>query len=416
MTVESALYPSQFNTAWPQSSDMVSEGDNHIRLTKTVIKTTFPNVAGAVSATDVQLSYVAGVTSAIQAQIDSKGAIAGQTWTGTHAFPSTTTIGGLTPTIRGYLETVTSDAQAQLNARALKAGDTYSGTHNFTGATINVPTLSPGATGKGAASVDFANALAFSAALPVQAGNAGKFVTTDGATASWSSSLAGSLEFAGTGRRLTGDMSNATVSSQLAMQTSTANSNTALRVIPNGTGNTGRFSASNASNPDNAGEVSLMALASEARIEVERRGTGSYMPLTTYVGGVKNTEQPVAGGLQVTAPAGLGYGIGAGGTVTQATSKGTAVTLNKPTGKLIMNGAALAAGSTALFTFNNSAIGAEDMLLLQLDASGIADTSNYNVWASAGSGAAVVAVKNISGGSLSESIGLRFAVIKAAQS
>lgn len=189
MAVESALYPPQLNTAWPQASDMVSEGDNHIRLTKTVIKTTFPNVAGAVSATDVQLSYVTGVTSAIQAQIDSKGAIAGQTWTGTHVFPSTTTIGGLTPTIRGYLETVTSDAQAQLNARALKAGETYSGAHNFTGAAVSVPTLAPGATGNGAASVDFANALAFASALPGQSGNAGKVVTTNGASASWTDAI-----------------------------------------------------------------------------------------------------------------------------------------------------------------------------------------------------------------------------------
>lgn len=185
MTVESALYPTQLNTSWPLAADMVSEGDNHIRLTKTVIKTTFPNVAGAVSATDVQLSYVTGVTSAIQGQIDAKGAITGQTWTGTHIFPSTTTIGSLTPTIRGYLETVTSDAQAQLNARALKAGETYSGTHNFTGATVNVPTLTAGTTGNGAASVDFVASTAFASALPGQTGNAGKFVTTDGSNASW---------------------------------------------------------------------------------------------------------------------------------------------------------------------------------------------------------------------------------------
>lgn len=185
MTVESALYPPQLNTAWPQSSDMVSEGDNHIRLTKTVIKTTFPNVAGAVSATDVQLSYVTGVTSAIQAQIDSKGAIAGQTWTGTHVFPSTTTIGSLTPAIRGYLETVTSDAQAQINARAIKAGDTYTGAHNFTGAAVTVPTVTAGDSSTNAASTAFVSGTAFSAALPGQSGNAEKFTHTDGAAADW---------------------------------------------------------------------------------------------------------------------------------------------------------------------------------------------------------------------------------------
>lgn len=416
MTVESALYPQQLNTAWPQASDMVSEGDNHIRLTKTVIKTTFPNVAGAVSATDVQLSYVTGVTSAIQAQIDNKGAIAGQTWTGTHVFPSTTTIGGLTPTIRGYLETVTSDAQAQIDARALKAGNTYSGTHNFTGATINVPTLSPGATGNGAASVDFANALAFSAALPVQAGNAGKFVTTDGTNASWSDTIAGNLNFSGTGRRITADFSNATLANRLSFQTSTANGTTAVQAIPNGTGAVARFTASNASDPDNAGEFSIVANATEARLESTRRGTGAYLPMTTYVGGFKNTEQPVAGGFLVAAPAGMGYGTGAGGAETQLTSKSTAVTLDKPCGLITMNNAALAAGGTALFTFSNSLIGAGDVLFLQLDSTGIASTADYNVWSSGGAGAAVVALKNISAGSLSEAVRLRFVVIKGAQS
>lgn len=185
MTVESALYPPQLNTAWPQSSDMVSEGDNHIRLTKTVIKTTFPNVAGVVSATDIQLSYVTGVTSAIQAQIDSKGAITGQTWTGAHVFPSTTTIGGLTPTIRGYLETVTSDAQAQINSKAAKAGDTYTGTHNFTGGALKAPTMTAGTATTDVATTAFVASAAFSAVLPGQTGNAGKVISTDGTNASW---------------------------------------------------------------------------------------------------------------------------------------------------------------------------------------------------------------------------------------
>lgn len=185
MTVETALYPTQLNTTLPTSSDFVSEGDDHLRLLKTVVKTTFPNVAGAVSASQVELNYVTGVTSGIQAQLDTKGAIAGQTWTGTHSFPSTTTVGPLTPTIQGHLSTVTSDVQAQINSKAAKAGDTYTGAHNFAGAAVTVATLAPGATGQGAASVDFVNSAAFAAALPGQAGSAGKFVTTNGTNAAW---------------------------------------------------------------------------------------------------------------------------------------------------------------------------------------------------------------------------------------
>lgn len=263
MSVEAALYPSQLNTAWPLSSDMVSEGDDHVRLLKTVDKTTWGNVAGAVlashtelnyivgvtsplqgqingkgsitgqtwtgahvfsgsigvptlaqgtsttgsastafvqnewatrlpnytgpiNASTTQLNYMVGVTSPVQTQIDSKGAIAGQTWSGPHVFPNTTTVGPLTPTIQGYLATVTSDVQVQVNAKAAKAGDTYSGTHNFTGATaITVPTLTAGSTGNNAASVDFVNATALGGVLPGQSGNAGKFIRTDGSNASW---------------------------------------------------------------------------------------------------------------------------------------------------------------------------------------------------------------------------------------
>lgn len=46
----------------------------------------------------------------------------------------------------------------------------------------------------------------------------------------------------------------------------------------------------------------------------------------------------------VDASGGIGYQAGSGGAVMQATSKGTSVTLNKPSGQITMNNAALAAG------------------------------------------------------------------------
>ena len=64
-----------------------------------------------------------------------------------------------------------------------------------------------------------------------------------------------------------------------------------------------------------------------------------------------------------TAPAGLGYGTGAGGTVTQGTSRTTGVTINKPTGAITLFSAA---GSTtaASFTVTNSLVAATDNILL----------------------------------------------------
>lgn len=62
----------------------------------------------------------------------------------------------------------------------------------------------------------------------------------------------------------------------------------------------------------------------------------------------------------------LGYvpGIGVGGTVTQITSRATAVTLNKICGAIITNGTSLANGATATFVVNNSLVAATDVVLL----------------------------------------------------
>lgn len=65
-------YPSDLSASNPASGDARSQGDDHLRGIKNVIKTTFPNITGAVSATQTELNYVAGVTSAIQTQIDTK--------------------------------------------------------------------------------------------------------------------------------------------------------------------------------------------------------------------------------------------------------------------------------------------------------------------------------------------------------
>ena len=110
---------------------------------------------------------------------------------------------------------------------------------------------------------------------------------------------------------------------------------------------------------------------------------------------------------------GVGYTPGAGGTVTQATSKTTDVTLNKPSGRVTLNGAALAAGATASFTLNNTTIAEGDTVLLSL--SGAMGTFvNYNLWSYVGAGYVLIAIKNISGGLLSDAPTINFAVIKGA--
>lgn len=75
MTVESASFISQLDTALPASGDAKSEGDNHLRTIKAAVKGSFPNLgASAVTATTAELNYLVGVTSGIQAQMNAEAA------------------------------------------------------------------------------------------------------------------------------------------------------------------------------------------------------------------------------------------------------------------------------------------------------------------------------------------------------
>ena len=70
MALETASFINGLVTTNPTATDPKSEGDDHIRLLKSTIKATFPNVTGAVTPTQAELNRLVGVTSAIQAQID----------------------------------------------------------------------------------------------------------------------------------------------------------------------------------------------------------------------------------------------------------------------------------------------------------------------------------------------------------
>ncbi len=127
---------------------------------------------------------------------------------------------------------------------------------------------------------------------------------------------------------------------------------------------------------------------------------------------------PTTGNILATSGGGLGYGVGAGGTVTQATSKSTTVTLNKPTGHITMNNAALAAGASVTFQLSNNLITTVDTLILTIDSYSITGIppEKYSVSGSALISGAHITVKNISAGSLSEALRINFTVIKGATS
>lgn len=105
-------------------------------------------------------------------------------------------------------------------------------------------------------------------------------------------------------------------------------------------------------------------------------------------------------------------GYGTGGSVTQATSKTTPVTLNAPSGQIVLNSTNLITQQVARFTLNNTSIEANDVLIVNRKSGG--SDSSYQVWAdSVSAGSCQICIQNISGFPLAESVTIGFAVIKA---
>lgn len=111
------------------------------------------------------------------------------------------------------------------------------------------------------------------------------------------------------------------------------------------------------------------------------------------------------------ATGGVGYTTGAGGTISQGTSKATTVVLNKPTGQITTFNDSLASATTVSFTLTNSTLAAGDLLVINHISGGTLGGYTFN--ASCGAGSATIYVRNVTNGALAEALVLGFAVIKA---
>lgn len=229
----------------PLGSDPKSAGDDHLRLIKTVLKQCFTGFTGSilVTATDTGtagahvltpstalLSYTTGLmllyrpvnagTGALTVNVSGLGAknvktllgadptsgdivanqpillmydgtnfviIAGSEMllrTGNQTMTGNLTMVG-TQAVTGDLSVSGTLSGPSMTAKGNVAGQAWTGAQDFTGATTTVATQSAGNSSTLAASTAFVAATAFASALPAQAGNAGKYVTTDGTNASW---------------------------------------------------------------------------------------------------------------------------------------------------------------------------------------------------------------------------------------
>lgn len=170
MALETAVNIADLVMTNPTANDPKSQGDDHLRTVKTVLKNNFAGFTGAVlvTGTDGGAADVYTLTPA--------HAVVAYTSKMLILFAPTITNLTTTPTLNVSglgAKTIKSVAGAALTAGDLVADKYYLG--EYDGASINLIAVTK----------NYVDQLAFSAALPAQTGNAGKILSTDGAGASW---------------------------------------------------------------------------------------------------------------------------------------------------------------------------------------------------------------------------------------
>ena len=117
----------------------------------------------------------------------------------------------------------------------------------------------------------------------------------------------------------------------------------------------------------------------------------------------------------VTTTTGLGFYTGAGGMVTQASTKATAFELNKMCGQITTAADPLAHSTTVSATWTNSKIAATDVVIINHKSGGTIGAYVFNVSCGAGT-ATLYITNNQTSGTLSEGLVLSFVVIKGVTS
>jgi len=247
----------------------------------------------------------------------------------------------------------------------------------------------------------------YNSALGIQARNNGTsanlFLQGDGGgVAVGNGALTGNRAFAvnntgaGTGDYASGEFRNGSAGTD------------ALRLYTLGTG----FTTSGSNFQDGASVTSGTGLSGGLSV-----GTLASADLRIYTNNtLRTTWAGATGDISTTGKftssgGGIGYETGAGGTVTQITSKSTGVTLNKLCGQITMHNASLSANAEAVFTLTNSFIEANDAVFVCLKSSVSAGRYLVGV-ATVSAGSCQIVISNV-GSVASESPIITFVVIKA---
>jgi len=170
------------------------------------------------------------------------------------------------------------------------------------------------------------------------------------------------LTFTGTGGRITGDFSNATVASRVIFQTSTTNASTIVSAIPNGTGVAGQFAAYNNSDPANASTLVISALSTDARISASLTGTGTYLPLTFLVGGSERARIATSGRFTTNKAAnGIVVALTDGATITPDFDAANFFSVTLGGNRTLANPTNLTAGQSGVIVITQDATGSRTL-------------------------------------------------------
>lgn len=123
MGLETGTYIDSLVTTNPVATDGLAQADDHLRLIKSTLKSTFPSITGAVSATQAELNVLDGITSSTS---------------------ELNVLDGITATTAelNFTGGVTSNIQTQLDLKSPLANPTFTGTLNAP--TANVTTVDLG--------------------------------------------------------------------------------------------------------------------------------------------------------------------------------------------------------------------------------------------------------------------------------
>lgn len=139
MALESGTYINSLNASNPAATDGLGQADDHMRLIKSTIKSTFPNLDAAVTADPTEMNILDGAT-LTTAELNILDGVTSTT-------AELNILDGVTATTAeiNRLDGVTSNIQTQLDSKVSSASSTFTGTTTIATISMSPFTITVGA-------------------------------------------------------------------------------------------------------------------------------------------------------------------------------------------------------------------------------------------------------------------------------